>query len=86
MVKQDVIRRIRLKFIKITMFQNKTFASRRPGMRDRRLSTKAKLKAGQMQNRAQENSIRDIANSADSIRSKASRSPMLIEYHPSHLN
>jgi hypothetical protein len=30
--------------------------------------------------------IRDIARSADSIGPKASRSPMLIEHRPNHLN
>jgi hypothetical protein len=55
-------------------------------VRDRRLVTKAKLKGGQMQNRAQEDPIRHIASGANSIGSKASRRPMLIEHHPSHLN
>jgi hypothetical protein len=55
-------------------------------MRDGRLVTKAKLKASQMQNRAQEDLIRNIASSADSIDSKVPRSPMLIEHRPSHLN
>jgi hypothetical protein len=55
--KQDAIRRVRLKLIKIVMFQNKELASERTEMRDRRLSTKAKLKGGQMQNQAQEDSI-----------------------------
>jgi hypothetical protein len=35
-------------------------------MRDRRLMTKAKLKESQMQNRAHEDLIRNIASSADS--------------------
>jgi hypothetical protein len=55
--KQDAIKRMRLKLIKIATFQNKALASERPEMRDRRLSTKVKLKGGQMQNRAQEDSI-----------------------------
>jgi hypothetical protein len=55
--KQNAIRRVRLKFIKITMLQDKAFATKRPEMRDRRLATKAKLKGGQMQNRAQEDPI-----------------------------
>jgi hypothetical protein len=55
-------------------------------MRNRRLAIKAKLKRSQMQNRAQEDSIRDITSSANSIGLKAPRSPMLIEHHPSHLN
>jgi hypothetical protein len=55
-------------------------------MRDKRLATKAKLKEGQMQNRAQEDLIRDIVCSANSIGPKAPRSPMLIEHRPSHLN
>jgi hypothetical protein len=57
MAKQDAIRRARLKLIKIATFQNNALASERPEMRDKRLSTKAKLKGGQMQNRAQEDSI-----------------------------
>jgi hypothetical protein len=55
--KQDAIERARLKLIKIATFENKALASERPEMRDRRLSTKAKLKGCQMQNRAQEDSI-----------------------------
>jgi hypothetical protein len=39
-----------------------------------------------MQNRAQEDPISNIASRANSIGPKASRSPMLIEHHPSHLN
>jgi hypothetical protein len=39
-----------------------------------------------MQNRAQEDPIRDIANGANSIGPKAPKNPMLIEHHPSHLN
>jgi hypothetical protein len=39
--KQDAIRRTRIKLIKISMFQNKAFASKRPKMRDRRLASKA---------------------------------------------
>jgi hypothetical protein len=55
-------------------------------MRDRRLTSKAKLKAGQMQNRAQEDLIENIASSADSIDPKVSWRPMLIEHRPSHQN
>jgi hypothetical protein len=55
-------------------------------VRDRRLATKAKLKGGQMLNRAQEDSIKNIASDANSISPKAPRSPTLIEHHPSHLN
>jgi hypothetical protein len=55
-------------------------------VRDRSLATKAKLKGGQMQNRAQEDPIRNIASSANSIGPKVPRSPMLIEYRPSHIN
>jgi hypothetical protein len=39
-----------------------------------------------MQNRAQEDSIRNIASSTNSISPKAPSSPMLIEHCPSHLN
>jgi hypothetical protein len=84
--KQNAIKRARLKLIKISMFQNKAFASKRPEVRDIRLATKAKLKGGQMQNRAQEDSIRNIASGANGIGPKAPRSPMLIEHRPSHLN
>jgi hypothetical protein len=55
-------------------------------VRDRRLATKAKLNGGQMQNRAQEDLIRNIASGANSIGPKVPRSPMLIEHHPSYLN
>jgi hypothetical protein len=55
-------------------------------VRDRRLATKAKFKGDQMQNQAQEDSIRSIASGANSISPKAPKSPMLIEHRPSHLS
>jgi hypothetical protein len=76
--KQNVINRMRLKLIEIFTFQNKTFASKRPEVRDRTLATKAKLKGSQIQNRAQEDPIRNIARGANSIGPKLPRSPMLI--------
>jgi hypothetical protein len=84
--KQNAIKGARLKLIKIATFQNKAFASRGPKVRDRRLATKAKLKGGQIQNRAQEDLIRNIGSGVNSIGPKAPRNPMLIEQHPSHLN
>jgi hypothetical protein len=84
--KQNAIKRARLKLIKITIFQNKSFASKGPEVRDRMLATKAKLKGGQIQNQAQEDPIRNIVSGANSISPKAPRSPMLIEHRPSHLN
>jgi hypothetical protein len=45
-----------------------------------------KLKGGQIQNRAQEDLIRNIASGANGIGPKPPWSPMLIEHHPSHLN
>jgi hypothetical protein len=48
---------VRLKLIKIATFHDKALASKRSKMRDKRLSTKTKLKGGQMQNRAQEDLI-----------------------------
>jgi hypothetical protein len=83
--KQNAIKRARLKLVNIATFQNKAFVAKRPKMRDRRLATKAKLKGSQMQNRAQNDLIRDITSSAKSIGLKAPRSPMLIKHHPSHL-
>jgi hypothetical protein len=84
--KQNAIKGVRLKLIKIAMFQNKAFASKRPEVRDKWIATKAKLKGGRMQNRAQEDPIRNIASGANSIGPKAPRRPMLIEHHPNHLN
>jgi hypothetical protein len=84
--KQNAIKRVRLKLIKISTFQNKAFASKRPEVRDTRLATKAKLKEDQMQNRAQEDPITDRASGANSISPKASRSSILMEHCPSHLN
>jgi hypothetical protein len=55
-------------------------------MRDGSVATKAKLIGSLMQNRAQEDLIRNIASSANSIGQKAHRSPMLIEHRHSHLN
>jgi hypothetical protein len=84
--KKNAIKIARLKLNKIATFQNKAFASKRSEVRDRRLATKAKLNWGQMQNRAQQDSIRNIASSANSIIPKVPRSPMLIEHRPNHLN
>jgi hypothetical protein len=84
--KKNAIERARLKLIKISTFQNKALTSKRPKVRDRRLATKAKLKGGQMHNRAQEDPIGNIASCANGIGPKAPRSPMLIEHRPSHLN
>jgi hypothetical protein len=84
--KQNAIKRARLKLTKISTFQNKAFASKWSKMRDRRLVTKAKVKGSQVQNRAQEDLIRDTTSSTNSISPKVPRSPMLIEHHPSHLN
>jgi hypothetical protein len=39
---------MRLKFIKISTFQNEELAYKMPEMRDRRLATKVKLKGGQV--------------------------------------
>jgi hypothetical protein len=55
--KKNIIRRTRLKFINIATFQNKALVTERPEMRDGWLASKAKLKGGQMQNRAQEDPI-----------------------------
>jgi hypothetical protein len=55
-------------------------------MRDGWLASKVKLKGGQIQDRAQENLIGDITCNAKSIGPKASRSLMLIEHRPCHLN
>jgi hypothetical protein len=84
--KQNTIKRTRLKFVQIATLQDKALATKRPEMRDGWLASKAKLKGGQIQDRAQENSIGDIKCNADSIDPKASRSLLLIEHHPYHLN
>jgi hypothetical protein len=55
--KQNAIKRAKIKLIKISTFQNKAFASEWPEVRHERLATKVMLKGGQMQNRAQEDSI-----------------------------
>jgi hypothetical protein len=43
---------MRLKFIQINTLQDKALATKRPEMRDRWLASKAKLKGGQIQDRA----------------------------------
>jgi hypothetical protein len=47
--KQNAIRKMRLKLIQIAMFQDKALPTKRPGLRDRRLASKAKLKGDQIQ-------------------------------------
>jgi hypothetical protein len=84
--KQNAIRGTRHKFIQIVTLQDKGLETKRPEMRDRWLASKAKLNGGQIQDQAQENLNGDITCSTDSIGPKASRSLMLIEHHPCHLN
>jgi hypothetical protein len=50
--KQNAIRRMRLKFVKITTLQDKALVTKRHEMRDGRLASKAELKGGQIQDRA----------------------------------
>jgi hypothetical protein len=68
------------------MLEDKALATKKPEMRDGWPASKAKLKRSQIQDRAQKNLIGDITSSADSINSKVSRSLMLIEHCPCHLN
>jgi hypothetical protein len=42
--KQNIIRKMRLKFVQIVTLQDKALATKRPEMRDGRLASKAKLK------------------------------------------
>jgi hypothetical protein len=65
--KQNTIKGVRLKRIKIATFQNRAFTSKRSEVRDRRLATKVKFKGGQMQNRVKEDSIRYITSGANSV-------------------
>jgi hypothetical protein len=46
--KHDATRRATLKLIKVVMFQNKAFTTKRPKMKDKRLATKAKLKGSEI--------------------------------------
>jgi hypothetical protein len=46
--KQNVIRRMRLKFVKIIMLQDKALATKRPVIKDRWLASKVKLNGGQI--------------------------------------
>jgi hypothetical protein len=42
---------MKLKFVLITMLQDKALATKRPAMRDEPLASEAKLKGGQIQDR-----------------------------------
>jgi hypothetical protein len=68
------------------MLQDKALVIKRSEMINKWLASKAKLKKGQIQDRAQENLIEDITCSADSIGPKTFRSLMLIEHRPYRLN
>jgi hypothetical protein len=83
---QNAIRRMRLKFVQIVTLQDKAFATKRSEMRDGWFASKVKLNGGQIQDRALKNLIGDITFNVDSIDPKASRSLMLIEHCPCHLN
>jgi hypothetical protein len=50
--KQNAITRVRFKFVQIITLQDEALATKRPEMTDRQLASKAKLKGGQIQDRA----------------------------------
>jgi hypothetical protein len=77
---------MRLKLIMIVTFQDKALATKRHEMRDGQLASKAEVKGSQNEDQVQEDSISDMTCSVNCINLKASRSSMLIEHHPSHLN
>jgi hypothetical protein len=84
--KKNVVGRMRLKFIQIALFQNKTLASKRPQVTHFGRATMHKLIRRFLQDSMQESPVRNIASCVYRFGLIFPRSLVLIEHHPSHLH
>jgi hypothetical protein len=74
-----------LKLIKPTLLENKTLTTKSPKMAHSRCSPVHELIARLVQEGPQKNLVPNIASGIHRFRPISSRSPMLVDYRPSHL-
>src|SRR6185437_2856141 len=83
---KNAVRRARLKLIKISFFQHKTPATENSEMVNTGLASKSKLIRSLVHENTQENAVGHITSGINHLSQVLSRSPMLIEHRPCHLN
>ena len=86
LTEKNAVRRARLKLIKISFFQHKTPATENYEMVNTGLASKSQLIRSFVHESTQENVVGHITSGIDRLSPVLSRSPMLIEHRPSHLN
>jgi len=84
--RKNVVRRARLKLIKISFFQHKTPATENSEMVNMGLASKSQLIRSLVHESTQENAVGHITSGIDRLSPVLSRSPMLVEHRPRHLN
>src|SRR5579859_8183184 len=84
--KENSIRRARLKLVKVALLQDEALATENSKMADFWSPAHHKLIRSLFQVSSQEDTICNVASRVNSFGPKASRSPMLIEHRPGHLN
>src|SRR6185503_11743872 len=83
---KNAVRRARLKLIKISVLQHKAPAAENSEMINTGLASKSQLIRSLVHESTQENTIGHITSGVNRLSPVLSRSPMLIEHRPSHLN
>src|SRR6185503_2888546 len=83
---KNTVRRSRLKLIKISFFQHKTPATENSEMVNTGLASKSQLIRSLVHESTQGNAVGHITSGIDCLSPVLSRSPMLVEHRPSHLN
>src|SRR6185503_5233327 len=83
---KNAVRRARLKLIKISFFQHKAPATENSEMVNTGLASKSQLIRGPVHESTHENTVGHIASGINRLSPVLSRSPMLIEHCPRHLN
>ena len=83
---KNAVRRARLKLIKISFFQHKTPATKNSEMVNAGLASKMQLIRSLVHESTQKNAVGHITSGIDRLSPVLSRSPMLIEHRPRHLN
>src|SRR6185312_10484972 len=83
---KNAVRRARLKLIKISFFQHKTPATENSEMVNTGLASKSQLIRSFVHESTQENVVGHVTSGIDRLSPVLSRSPMLVEHRPGHLN
>src|SRR4026208_1013136 len=83
---KNTVRRARLKFIKISIFQHKTPATENSEMVNTGLASKPQLISSPVHESTQENAVGHVTSGVNRLSPVFARSPMLIEHRPRHLN